>query len=264
MMKTTLHGWLSIHPIEIRQSSHLPLSKGQEMIKEALDSKGKKPLELVLRSIYDNDDFIDLRFYYLQNYAKSYEEKILCIQKNIQDIVTIDEVQKNKSEEEQNYLSFLLYAHILQLGEVFWTLPERRGEAEKNWSVYQKVNLLNDTLDFQSILLSRYPLFVNPKEFDIDFLLSIPEDTALQTYAKALCYFSKNPSSEEAKNLLHRSLELNPHVPSILLQKKRISKKSPIEFEPGQISEANYIAFLAGESWWSVKDAINWLRNSIS
>jgi hypothetical protein len=69
--------------------------------------------------------------------------------------------------------------------------------------------------------------------------------------------------TENLQNLLQKSIELNPHVPLLLLQKKRIPKKSPMEFEPGQISEANYIAYLAGESWWSVKDAISWLRNSV-
>ncbi|MCK5847999.1 MAG: hypothetical protein KAH01_02230 [Caldisericia bacterium] len=263
MTEKTITSWLSIHPIEIRQRFKLPLSKGQELIKKALDSKGKKPLELILRSIYDNDDFIAQRFYYLQNYAKSNEEKILCLQNNIQDITAMDKEQKEKGNVEQQYRSFVLYLHILHLSEVFWTIPEKRNNAETFWGVYQKSDYFKEAFDLQSVLLYRYPL-MQTQEFDIDLLLSPTDDIALHTYAKALYFFSKNPSSEEAQSLLNKSLELNPHVPSLLLQKKRIPKKSPMKFEPGQISEANYIAYLAGESWWSVEDAISWLRNSSS
>jgi hypothetical protein len=265
MKKTTLHGWLSIPPMDLRQILKLPLGKGQEMIKEAMDSKGKKPLELVLRSIYDKDDLIDQRFYYLQNFAKSNEEKILCLQNNIADLYSMEENEEIQNNEvEQKYLSFLSYLHFCHLGEIFWTIPEMQYLAENYWKVYQQENHLIDMVDFRAILLYRYPLLNHPQEFDMDQLLSTPEDTALQTYAKALYYFTQNGASDRAKSVLNRSLKRNPHVPFILLQKKRIPKKSPTEFEPGQQSEAEYIAFLAGESWWTVEGAIHWLKKSMS
>jgi hypothetical protein len=75
-----------------------------------------------------------------------------------------------------------------------------------------------------------------------------------------LYYFAQDASSEKAQSLLEQSIRLNPLVPPLLFQKKRTPKKPPLEYDPGAKSEAEYIAYLAGESWWTVKDAIHWLK----
>jgi hypothetical protein len=87
---------------------------------------------------------------------------------------------------------------------------------------------------------------------------------ALHTYAKALYYFTQEPTSEKAKQFLEQSLQLNSHVHSLLLQKKKLPKKPPTEFTPGEQSEALYIAHLSIETWKSIPNAINWLRATVN
>lgn len=265
MTYRTMEGWFSIYPYQYRDIFKLPLDKNHEMIDEALDAKGKKPLELILRSIYKGDDLIDLRYYYLQNFAKTYAEKMLCLNTNIADLNYIcEEIDIEDNVTENRWLLLVMFLHICYLGEIEWSIPENRLNAENMWCIYQKDDEIVDMVPLRSAILHRYPLLPRPEKLDIDWLLKSPEDIALHTYAKALYYFAKDPASEKAQNLLEQSIKLNPHVPPLLLQKKRIPKKPAFEFDPGKKSEAEYIAYLAGESWWTVKGAINWLKKSIS
>jgi hypothetical protein len=263
MIYKTMEGWFSLYPYQYREIFDLPLDNRHEMIDEALDAKGKKLFELILRSTYKGDDFLDLRYYYLQNFAKTYAEKNLCLQTNMADLYFLSDQQEedeNSNEMEKKWLQLVMFLHICYVGEIAWSVPEHRQHAEEMWTIYQSNDGMIDMVQLRSVILHRYPLLAQPEKMDTEWLLKDPEEIALQTYAKALYYFAQDASSGKAQSLLEQSIQLNPLVPPLLFQKKRTPKKPPLEYDPGAKSEAEYIAYLAGESWWTVKDAIHWLK----
>ena len=65
MNKLTPYALFALHPIELRETFNLPMYPALKLVKQAADSKGKKPLTLLLRSLANLDNLIHQRYYYL-------------------------------------------------------------------------------------------------------------------------------------------------------------------------------------------------------
>jgi hypothetical protein len=257
MTNTTLHGSFELHPAEVMDSLDLELNEGQLMMLEALTCTGKDALELVLRSLFDQRDFINQRYYYLMFFAKSAKEKIRCLEYNLFELYNR---LKHEGKKDQQLNQLMVQVHTLHLAELLWQDKSQRIQAEMYWKEFSLTPQFRDFYFLFPIILYRFPLFCDHDPQSLASLRAISDDMAINTYAKALSYFWEDPVSPSANKLLKKSLKLNPHVPSYLFDKKNTPKKPLGEIEAGELSEANYIAWLSAETWRGVPGALDWLK----
>jgi len=259
MIHATLHGLISIPPFYLKKAQNIELSIGEQMFEQHWDGDSKTCLEYLLRSLYADSTLIHQRFYYLLHYAKSVEEKLRCLILNLNELELL--IQNDKKNE--NTYFFLFTIHSLFLAEVYWENEFSRAYTESIWKkAYIENNQCMNDIGLPAVVLNRIPLLKKTKKKFTELLFTLPDDSALFTYAKALNLFAMDSRSKKAKDMLTLSLKLNRYVPEFILSKKRIPKKPIEEIEPGQISEAKYISFLSAESWWKVKGAIDFLKTS--
>ncbi|MCE5223026.1 hypothetical protein LLG10_02395 [bacterium] len=257
MSQFTLHHLITTPPFLFKKYEDIELSKGEQLIEQGWEMNTRTSLEYLLRSLYEETTLIHHRLYYLIHYAKTQDEKIRCLAANLDDL----ELLMKQDKKNKKLYSLLIAFQSLFLAEVFWEEEFTRHNAEELWRcTYNEENDFTDIAGLPAVVMNRIPLFKKTKKAFTERLFSLPDDSALFTYAKALSLYSKDSQSKKAKEMLALSLQLNPNVPEFILTKKRIPKNPVDEIEPGQISEAKYIGYLSGESWWSVKGAIDFLK----
>src|SRR5450755_97739 len=81
------------------------------------------------------------------------------------------------------------------------------------------------------------------------------------TYTRALAAFARRGAGAQARALLDEARELNPHIPSYLIGRKKLPRKRPAYTVFGEESEAVDYAAGAGELWGSVPGALAWLES---
>ena len=257
MSHFTLHYLITTPPFLFKKYQDIELSKGEQLIEQGWELNTRTSLEYLLRSLYEETSLIHHRLFYLIHYAKSQEEKIRCLAANLGDL----ELLMKQDKKNKKLYGLLVALQSLFLAEVFWEEESTRHNAEEICRCsYNGEEDFTDIAGLPAVVLNRIPLFKKTKKEFTDKLFTLPDDSALFTYAKTLILFSKDSQSKKAKEMLALSLQLNPHAPEFILTKKRIPKNPVDAIEPGQISEAKYIGYLSGESWWSVKGAIDFLK----
>ena len=80
-------------------------------------------------------------------------------------------------------------------------------------------------------------------------------------YTKALAAFARRGAGAQARALLGEARELNPHIPSYLIGRKKLPRKRPAYTVFGEESEAVDYAAGVGELWGSVPGALAWLES---
>jgi len=149
----TIHYLMTLAPYQIKELLDMELSDGENLMKQAWESKGKKSVELALRSLYDTYSLIDLRLYYLQRLAKTDEEKLLCMIENIAEVEDLIE------EDENLFYSLVANFQFLNYFEYMWTSKKSRLEAYTFWRDFYLFNKDKNYPGLEYLILNRFPLF---------------------------------------------------------------------------------------------------------
>jgi tetratricopeptide (TPR) repeat protein len=144
------------------------------------------------------------------------------------------------------------------LAQALW----ETGEREATIDHYRDMLRLNPN-DNQGI---RDELAICYLEMDRDddltkLLERYKEDpSALWLYTRALVAYRREGDSERSRNLLAKAVEMNGHVPALLLGTKAMPKRlSPYMTWRGEDEAAHYV--IAGrEGWLRSTGALRWLR----
>jgi len=259
-MTQTFHSWIITPPFFLKKSLEMPLSEAEQKVESAWKLINKDSIDILLRSVGYDPFLINQRFFYFLHIATTKEEKLRCLLLNITDLSTLIDLDKKN----ENLYGVLFTFQSLLMAELYWEENTSRPFAEEIWNAHYALNdPFLESIGLHGILLSRLPLLKKLKKSLVRYLINFPEENAIMAYAKALYLFSKDRFSNQANKTLEKAIELNPHVPKFLLIKKQIPKKPIQTIEPSQVSEAKYIGFISGESWWSIAGAIDFLKSNL-
>lgn len=139
-----------------------------------------------------------------------------------------------------------------------WNL-DRREEALANYRELLRLNP-NDNQGIRYLLLQL--LLELGREDEAQALLKDYEDdwSADWAYTTALLAFRRGGDSPLANRALERALEVNHHVPSYLVGKKRIPPNQPEYITMGGPDEAAEYAAVYLNDWRKTPGAVEWVR----
>ena len=135
------------------------------------------------------------------------------------------------------------------------------GRKAESIIMYEEIIRLNpsDHLGIRDLLML-YLIEMNEDEKFRKYTKKFKHDhMVFARYNKALFEYKTSGATASASFLLEDALQYNPHVPSMLLSKKR-PKDSPVHYSPGEKTEALYYAENAYTVWRTVPGALEWLK----
>ncbi len=141
------------------------------------------------------------------------------------------------------------------------------GEREETIAHFRELLRLNpnDNQGVRELLLAS--LLVMGRDQEAQELLDRPEyeDSAMASwaYGRVLVTFRQEGASERARQLLSQALELNAHIPSYLLGRKPMPKRSPDHIGFGDESEAVAYAEEFLPSWQATPGVLRWLAGEV-
>jgi tetratricopeptide (TPR) repeat protein len=116
----------------------------------------------------------------------------------------------------------------------------------------------NDNQGLRYALLSCY-LETERLEAARDLLRRYDEGSAFVLWSRVLeRYLSADRA--QASAVLREARSKNPHVDDYLTGRRKVPKKLPDAYSPGEVSEAMVCAAEIGSAWRRHKDAISWLK----
>ncbi len=238
-----------------------PLEQAQDLIFEALETVGKKRLELTEQALKISSDCADAYVLLAEEKAQNLEEAVSLYESGVK--AGERALGKKIFQEEAGHFWGTVETRPYMraragLAQCLWLM----GKREEAISHYQELLKLN-TNDNQGI---RYLLAVSLLEMGkIDALEELlgqyDEPTAAWLYTKALVAYVKQGDSAEARNLLKKACDYNPHVVSYLLGEKNLPKELPQRIGFGDKDEAVNYAAEFGTGWHQTKGAIDWLAS---
>lgn len=134
------------------------------------------------------------------------------------------------------------------------------GRKQESIAMYEEIIRLNPS-DNQGIrdIMMLYLIELNEDEKFRKYAKKFRHDTMVfARYNKVLFEFKTSGASAGASVLLEDALHYNPHVPALLLSKKKPTD-SPVHYSPGEKTEALYYAEFAHPVWRQVPGALEWL-----
>ena len=204
-----------------------PLEQAQSLIFEALETAGKKRLELVEQALKISADCVDAYVLLAEEKAQSLEEAVSLYEAGVK--AARHALGKKVFEEEAGHFWGMVETRPYMraragLAQCLWLM----GKREEAVSHYLELLRLNSS-DNQGI---RYLLAASLLEMGkIDALQELlgqyDEPTAAWFYTKALVAYVKQGDSVEARKLLKESLDYNPHVVPYLLGEKKPPRELP-------------------------------------
>jgi len=238
-----------------------PLEQAQDLIFEALETAGKKRLELVEQALTISADCADAYVLLAEEKAQSLEQALSLYEAGVK--AGERALGKKVFEEGAGHLWGMVEARPYMraragLSQCLWAL----GKREEAVSHYRELLKLNPN-DNQGIryLLAASLLEMGKVNILEGLLRQYDEPTADWLYTKALVAYVKQGDSTEARRLLTEARKHNPHVVSYLLGEKKLPKQLPERVGFGDKSEAvTYVAEF-GTGWHRTEGAIDWLAS---
>ena len=236
-----------------------PLEQAQSLIYEALETVGKRRLELAEQALKISSDCADAYVLLAEEKAKSAEEALSLYEAGVR--AGERALGKKVFEEETGHFWGMVETRPYMraragLAQCLWAL----GRVEEAISHFHALIRLNPN-DNQGI---RYILAASLLEVgDIDGLHQLldqyDEPTAEWLYTKALVAYARQGDGTESRKLLTDALNHNPHVVSYVLGERKLPKELPERVGFGDKSEAVTYAAEFGNGWHQTKGAVDWL-----
>ena len=153
----------------------------------------------------------------------------------------------------------------LGLAGSLWQLGERE-ETIEHFRELLRLNP-NDNQGVRELLLAS--LLVMGRDEESQELLDRPEYedsiSASWAYGRVLVAFRhEGGASERARQLLSKALQVNDHIPSYLVGRKPLPKRSPDHIGFGDESEAVAYAEEFLQSWQATPGALRWLAGEVA
>lgn len=239
-----------------------PLEQAQSLVFEALETAGKKRLELAEQALRISPDCTDAYVLMAEGKAQNIKEALSLYEAGVKAGERV--LGKKVFEEEVGHFWGMIETRPYMraragLAQCLWAI----GKLEEAITHYQELIRLNPN-DNQGI---RYILAASLLEMgDIDALQQLleqyDEPTAEWLYTKTLVAFIKQGDSTEARRLLMDARKHNPHVVSYLLGEKKLPSQLPERVGFGDKSEAVTYAAEFGTGWYKTEDALDWLASA--
>jgi tetratricopeptide (TPR) repeat protein len=238
-----------------------PLEQAQSLIYDALETVGKRRLELAKQALKISADCADAYVLLAEEKARSPEEALKLYEAGMQagERALGKEIFKKEAGHFWGMVETRPYMRArLGVAQCLWAL----GRWEEAVSHFRDLLRLNPN-DNQGV---RYILAASLLEIgDIDALQQLldryDEPTAEWLYTKALVAYTKQGDTAEARKLLTEALEHNPHVASYILGEKKLPRILPERVGFGDTSEAVTYAAEFGAGWHQTKGAVDWLAS---
>jgi tetratricopeptide (TPR) repeat protein len=236
-----------------------PLEQAQSLIYEALETVGKKRLELAEQALKISADCADAYVLLAEEKAGSAEEALKLYEAGVKagERALGSEIFDKETGHFWGMVETRPYMRARAgLAQCLWAL----GRWEEAVSHYRELLRLNPN-DNQGIryLLAMTLLEMGKIESLEELIGQYDEPTAAWLFTKALVAYIKQGDSADARKLLKEALNHNPHVASYLLGEKKLPRRLPERIGFGDKDEAVAYAADFGTGWHQTKGAVDWL-----
>ncbi|HLJ68659.1 MAG TPA: hypothetical protein VKX16_14985 [Chloroflexota bacterium] len=240
-----------------------PLDEAQEVIYQALESSGKRRLELARKALTISSDCADAYVLLAEASADPQEARRLYEQ-GVQagERVLGPETFTEAAGHFWGLIETRPYMRArLGLAQVLWYLGERQ-EAIGHLHAMLVLNP-NDNQGVRYLLAGW--LLATGDETALETLLAqYPDEwSASWAYTTALHTFRQKGPGKVADAALKEALEVNPHVPLFLLGVDPLPKDLPDYYSPGDRNEAVSYLGEGAEGWLQTPGAMKWLEESL-
>jgi tetratricopeptide (TPR) repeat protein len=236
-----------------------PLEQAQSLIYQALETVGKKRLELAEQALKISADCADAYVLLAEEKAQSLGEALSLYEAGVK--AGERALGQKIFEEEAGHFWGMVETRPymrarLGLAQCLWHL----GKQDEAIGHYRELLRLNPN-DNQGV---RYLLAASLLEMgEIDSLQELlgkyDEPTAAWLYTKALVAYVKQGDNAETRKLLREAVDNNPHVAPYLLGEKKLPRRLPERIGFGDRDEAVVYAAEFGLGWHQTKGAVDWL-----
>jgi tetratricopeptide (TPR) repeat protein len=236
-----------------------PLEEAQELIYQALETTGKRRLDLARRALDISPDCADAYVLLAEETEDPHEARRLYEQ-GVQagERALGPEVFEQGAGHFWGILETRPYMRARQgLAAVLWHLGERQAAIAH----LQDMLRLNPN-DNQGVryTLANWLLAVGDDAALEQLLAQYPDEGSAQwAYTKALHTFRRLGAGKQADRALQEALEVNPHVPAYLLGVKKLPRQRPAYVGMGDEAEAVWYVTEAAEPWVETPGALEWL-----
>jgi len=238
-----------------------PAEQAQQLIYEALETVGKKRLELAEQALRISADCADAYVLLAEEKAGSTEEALELYEAGVNagERALGKEIFEKEAGHFWGMVETRPYMRArLGLAQCLWALG-RWGEAVSHFRELLRLNP-NDNQGVR-YLLAMTLLEMGKIDALEELLGQYDEPTAVWLFTKALVAYVKQGDSAEARKLLKEALNYNPHVVPYLLGEKRLPRELPERVGFGDKDEAVAYAAEFGPGWHQTKGAIDWLAS---
>lgn len=236
------------------------LLDAQDLMYEAFDARGARRAALARQALAISPDCADAYVLLAEETASSVEEARELLEQGV--VAGERALGPRPFEEDAGYFWGLLETRPYMraraaLAETLWAL-DRREEAVEHHRELLRLNP-NDNQGLR-YLQAQWLLWLEAYD-ELDSLSTTYEDDAAAAFAytKALAAYRRNGASPEARQLLDKAHEINPHVIGYLTGRKALPKRLPDYVGFGDASEAIDYASSAAALWARVPGALAWL-----
>jgi tetratricopeptide (TPR) repeat protein len=238
-----------------------PLEQAQSLIYEALETVGKKRIELAKQALKISADCADAYVLLAEEKADSPEEAFKFYEAGVK--AGERALGKETFEEEAGHFWGMVEARPymrarLGLAQCLW-LMGKREQAIQHYCDLLKLNP-NDNQGVRYLLAASL-LEIGKIDALEELLGQYDEPTADWLYTKALVAYIRQGETIESRQLLKEALDCNPHVASYLLGEKKLPRQLPERIGFGDKSEAIAYAAEFGTGWYQTKGAVDWLAS---
>jgi len=243
-----------------KRGARSPVEEAQDVMYEAWDASGAQRVKLARRALEISPECADAYVLLAEETASSLAEKRELYE---QGVAAGERAlgERMFKEEVGNFWGILETRPYMRaragLAQVLWLL----GEREAAVAHYQDMLRLNPN-DNQGVrdLLINCLLALGRNDEAGQLLKDYAEDgMATWLYSWALWAFRQEGDSAQARRRLRNALKQNPHVPDLLLGRKRIPRRLPDLIGFGDEDEAVAYAAFAIENWQRTPGALEWL-----
>ncbi len=236
-----------------------PLEQAQDLIFEALETVGKKRLELAEQALKISADCADAYVLQAEEKAASTEEALILYEAGVR-AAERSLGKKFFEEETGNFWGIVETRPYMRarvgLAQCLW-LMEKQEEAISHYRELLRLNP-NDNQGIRYLLAASL-LKIGQIEALQELLKQYDEPTAAWLYTRALAAFVKQGDGTEARKLIKEARDHNPYVVPYLLGEKILPGKLPQRIGFGDKNEAVVYVAEFGQGWHNTRGGIDWL-----
>jgi len=238
-----------------------PLEQAQTLIYEALETVGKKRLELAEQALKISADCADAYILLAEEKVDSPEEALKLYEAGVKagERALGKEIFEKEAGHFWGMVETRPYMRArLGVAQCLWAL----GRWDEAVSHFRELLRLNPN-DNQGIryLLAMTLLDIG-KIDDLEALLGqYDEPTAAWLFTKSLVAYVRQGDTAEARRLMKKALDHNPYVASYLLGEKKLPRILPERVGFGDKNEAIAYAAEFGSGWHKTEGAVDWLAS---